>query len=209
MKKHCISIALVLISIANYAIGKDWVLTNAINGWNATDLVRLYFHNSDLQVQWAWQALSQYHFRGNEQVLDFGAGDGKLSALISTLVPEGKVVGVDISKEMIAFASKVFPACTYRNLNFIVAEDVDFGKEIICDRKFDLVTSFCVFHLIPNLVIVLTNIKEKMMPDAKLVLTFPIGGNPEFFKAASEEMATRGWVFPSPTQDSKQMRRSR
>lgn len=187
------------------ALGKDWALEDSSKGWNSRDLVSLYFHNSELQTQWAWEALSHYSFKGNERVLDFGAGDGKLSAMISFMVANGSVTGVDISEEMCSYASKMFPTSYYKNLKFIPTKAVDF-EAISFPNKFDVVTSFCVFHLVPNPVRVLSNIKQHMHAKSKLILTFPIGGNQEFFQAASEEMAKRGWSFPAATEGTKAMR---
>jgi trans-aconitate 2-methyltransferase len=199
MKKKIIALVLAFVMLSMQVFAKDWA------GWNEDNLIRLYFHNSELQTQWAWTALSHYPLQGNERVLDFGSGDGKLSALISRMVPKGKVTGVDISKEMVAFASKMFPVYAYANLNFISSEDIDFSQNTFLE-KFDLVTSFCVFHLIPNPVKVLKNIKETMKSKGKLILTFPIKANPELIQAASEEMAIRGLSFPVPTEESLQMR---
>src|SRR5437016_4520222 len=88
---------------------QNWALQDANAGWNSRELVTLYYHNSELQTQWAWRALCKYHFQGNERVLDFGSGDGKLSALISCMVPQGSVTGIDLSKEMTVYASQMFP----------------------------------------------------------------------------------------------------
>lgn len=186
-------------------VGEDWALKDSSKGWNSRDLVSLYFHNSELQTQWAWQALSHYSFRGNERILDFGAGDGKLSAMMSFIVAQGTVTGLDLSEEMSAYASKMFPRNYYKNLTFIPTKSVDF-EGIFFPEKFDVVTSFCVFHLVPNPVTVLRNIKQHMNPNSKFILTFPIGGNLEFSRAASEEMRKRGWNLPSPTDGTKDMR---
>lgn len=192
-----------LLFLSSNLFAKDWALEDASLGWNNRELVSLYFHNSELQTQGAWGALSNYRFVGTERVLDFGTGDGKIAALISRMV-SNKVCGVDISKEMIFYASKMFPTHVYKNLEFSVSS-LDFA-DMVFPEKFDVVTSFYVFHIVPNSSKVLKNIKQHMQPHGKLILTFPIGGNLEFFQAAAEEMALRGWDFPPPTEESKQMR---
>jgi|GEM_PF-1695275 len=200
-------LSLLLIGMLSFfpAHATNWSLEDPSKGWNSKELIVLYFHNSELQTQWAWEALSHYSFQDNEHVLDFGAGDGKLSALISFMVPKGSVCGIDISEEMMHFALKMFPSSIYKNLNFFPTHNLDL-KEISFPSKFDLITSFCVFHLVPQPKKVLEEMKLHMHPNSKLVATFPIGGNPDFFKAASEEMAKRGWNFPAPTDGTKAMR---
>lgn len=192
-----------LLFFSSTLFGQDWALKDPTLGWNNRQLVSLYFHNSELQTQGAWGALSNYRFLGTERVLDFGTGDGKIAALISRMVAN-KVQGVDISKEMIFYASKMFPTHDYKNLEFSLSS-IDFS-DMLFPEKFDVVTSFYVFHLLPNPSNVLTNIKSHMQPHGKLILTFPIGKNFEFYRAASEEMALRGWDFPSATEESQQMR---
>lgn len=184
---------------------QNWSLQDANAGWNSRELVTLYFHNSEPQTQWAWQALSKYRFQGSERVLDFGSGDGKLSALMSFMVPQGSVTGVDISKEMTLYASQMFPKYAYSNLFFTQSGDVDFANATF-PEKFDLVTSFCVFHLVPHSRTVIKEIKAKMKAGACFVATLPIQAARAFYQAASEEMTMRGWSFPAATEESVQMR---
>ncbi len=198
--KHILLVLLLCTSLC----GEDWSLKDKDLGWNSRELVNLYFHNSELQTQWAWEALSHYHVKGNETILDFGSGDGKLSALLSFMAPKGNVVGVDLSSEMVSYATKMFP---YKNLLFQESADIDFSQ-VTFPEKFDLVTAFCVFHLIPNPSTVLTNINAEMKPGGHLVMTLPIGKNPDFFRAVSDEMSARGWQMPAPTSGSLQMRDS-
>lgn len=53
---------------------------NTDQGWNCDELAKMYFHNSEIQRQWAWESLSKVSFSGSEKILDFGCGDGKISA---------------------------------------------------------------------------------------------------------------------------------
>ena len=204
MKKtffYILAIVLCTTSLATY--GKDCPPEDISFGWNTRELVTLYFHNSEPQTQWAWEALSLYRLKGDENVLDFGSGDGKLSALISFMVPQGKVTGFDISKEMVFYAKKMFPSYHYKNLTFQVSPDIDFS-EVKFSEQFDVVTSFCVFHLVQNPITVLRNIKNQMKLGGHLIMTLPIGINLEFFQAASDEMTARGWNIPSSIKEAKQ-----
>ena len=47
--------------------------------------------------------ISEVNINGNEVVLDLGCGDGVLTEQLSTLVPDGKVIGIDSSIDMISF----------------------------------------------------------------------------------------------------------
>jgi trans-aconitate methyltransferase len=53
----------------------------------------------------AEEVLALLDLKGAEQILDIGCGNGKIRAEIAARVPKGSVVGVDPSREMIAFTS--------------------------------------------------------------------------------------------------------
>jgi trans-aconitate methyltransferase len=86
--------------------------------WNAAD----YAANSATQQIWARELIAQLHLRGDEQVLDVGCGDGKVTAEIAQAVPRGSVIGVDASPQMIEFAQKTFPSGKIPNLEFHVMD---------------------------------------------------------------------------------------
>ncbi|MCK5217701.1 MAG: methyltransferase domain-containing protein [Methanosarcinales archaeon] len=82
--------------------------------WNAKE----YANFSAEQQKWAEELLSKLALKGNERVLDIGCGDGKITAGIAQLLPEGSVLGIDNSKEMIRFAKENFPLEQFTNLTF-------------------------------------------------------------------------------------------
>ncbi|KAF7942614.1 uncharacterized protein EAE97_006068 [Botrytis byssoidea] len=78
----------------------------------------------------------------NIQILDIGCGPGNLTAHISSLVPDGKVIGIDPSSSRIALALSTYGEQT--NLEFYegIAEDLArFG-----DESFDAVFMNSTFH---------------------------------------------------------------
>lgn len=163
----------------------SWKLDGAHEGWKDEFLVLKYFHNSESQRQWAWHLLGTYRFTGNERILDFGCGDGKVTAEISHFVPQGSVLGVDLSPSMITFANRVFSSASYPNLSFKATADVDFTHQIF-NEQYDLICSFCVFHLVANPTQVLSNLRECLADNGKLLIVIPCGSNPALLQAANE-----------------------
>ena len=51
-------------------------------------------------------------------VLDIGCGDGKITAKLDARVPWGKVLGIDLSSEIVNFASGKYPPEICTNLAF-------------------------------------------------------------------------------------------
>ncbi|SRR5579883_2204006 len=130
--------------------------------WVAED----YYQNSQFQFDHAEAALSKYHFSGNEHVLDVGCGDGKITAIISTLVPNGKVIGIDSSQQMIDFAREEF-GNKYKNLFFSVcrAENISF------ENSFDLIVSFACLHWVEDQLAFLLGAKRALKTNGKIIIT--------------------------------------
>jgi len=94
------------------------------------------------QKEWGNRLISELEFIGNEVILDLGCGDGILTEQLSTLVPQGKVIGIDASIGMIKTAKKT----KKNNLSFICKDinDLDF---VNC---FDVIFSNATLHWVKN-----------------------------------------------------------
>jgi trans-aconitate 2-methyltransferase len=56
---------------------------------------------SDPQLKWGMEALERLKPRGDETVVDAGCGTGRVTAALAELLPRGRVIAVDSSKEMV------------------------------------------------------------------------------------------------------------
>jgi trans-aconitate methyltransferase len=122
-----------------------------------------YSRRSQLQEAMACEVLALIDLAGSERVLDVGCGDGKITAQIATRVPDGSVVGIDPSRDMIAFASSRFPRSTHANLRFEVAD----ARSLPYRDEFDFVVSFNALHWIPDQDAALQSIRALMKRDAR------------------------------------------
>ncbi len=137
--------------------------------WDAKD-----YHKSSLeQKKWGIELLDKIEFSGDEQVLDVGCGDGKLTAEIAQRVPEGSVVGIDKSKDMIRFACELYHTEAFPNLSFMLLDacNLDFNQ------KFDLVFSNAALHWISDHPSLLQRIKKSMKRGAKIIAQMGGKGN--------------------------------
>lgn len=130
--------------------------------WDAED----YSSSSSQQKKWGRELLAKLHLEGHERVLDIGCGDGILAVEIADLVPEGSVLGIDSSKEMIQHASESFPPEEYPNISWMVldATHLDFEGE------FDVVFSNATLHWIKDHLPVLHGIKRSLVPDGTVLI---------------------------------------
>jgi len=91
--------------------------------------------------------ISEMTWTRNELILDYGCGPGSTGAELILPVAEAtdsKVLAVDISEEMVQFASKNFknPRVTYAVGNILDGDDFPFN-----DIKVDKIFSIYVLHL--------------------------------------------------------------
>ncbi len=107
----------------------------------------------------AEEVLSLLDLKGTEQILDVGCGNGKTTAEIAARVPQGAVVGVDASADMIAFAAA--HGALHPNLQFAVAD----ARHLPYQHQFDLVVSFNALHWIPEQEQALKSIHSALKPD--------------------------------------------
>jgi trans-aconitate 2-methyltransferase len=127
-----------------------------------------YKDHSAGQLQGGLDALNNLKFQGNESVLDIGSGDGKLTAAIAERVPQGTVVGIDASNNMITEAQKGFAAI--KNLSFKLARAEEFVSP---DQQYNLVTSFSAFHWVADAGKSFKNIFAMLKPAGQLLIRTP------------------------------------
>ena len=83
-----------------------------------------------------------------ETVLDLGSGAGFDAFLAAAKVGDsGKVIGVDMTKEMIALAKQNTKKSGYKNVEFRLGEIEDLPVD---DNSIDLIISNCVINLSPE-----------------------------------------------------------
>jgi arsenite methyltransferase len=103
-----------------------------------------------------------------EQVLDLGSGAGTDSLVAAQMVgPEGRVVGLDMTAEMVAKARASAAAMGATNVAFVEgdAERLPFG-----DASFDVVISNGVIDLIPDKDAVFAELHRVLRPGGRLQL---------------------------------------
>lgn len=163
--------------------------------WDAAN----YFKNSSEQQRWARELLEKIEFSKHAKVLDIGCGDGKITAEIAGLVPNGSVLGIDSSKEMVNFAKEQFPKKIFPNLTFMYGDAMDLNF----DNEFDTVVSFACLHWVINNLKVLERISRSLKPHGQVLLQFVGRGDASVMTVTQQVIATPKWHsyfedFPFP-----------
>lgn len=155
--------------------------------WDPAD----YEKSSSAQFKWAMDLIAGLNLKGSERALDIGCGDGKITARLADLLPEGKVVGVDLSPEMISFARSNHSPEKSHNLSFQVADAADLPFR----EEFDLVVSFACLHWIRDHQPVLSGIRHSLVPGGRILLQCGgLGNAADLLDLATELFQDEKWA---------------
>ena len=133
------------------------------DNWNAKD----YAKHSKAQEVWAKELIKKLDLKGDENILDLGCGDAKVTALLKKATA-GCVVGVDKSQAMIQLATQSYP-----NISFLEMD----ARTLSFDNKFDIIFSNAVLHWIHDQQSVLKGVYKALKPNGKILLQFGGYGN--------------------------------
>lgn len=181
MKKIVFAVSLFTFSFITtfnaFAITQDY--------WNGED----YYKNSSSQKDAANDLMKFVPLNGNEHILDVGCGDGKITADIASKIPNGSIIGLDISTSMIEFAKKTFPQNKYPNVQFVIkdAQDLDYKNQ------FDVVFSFTALQWIQNHDGFLKAAHASLKSSGILAITMPLGPPQALDRAVNEVISTPEW----------------
>ena len=150
-----------------------------------------YARRSGLQAAMANEVLALLELDGSERILDVGCGDGRITAEIAARVPQGSVVGVDRSHDMVSFASKHFDPEVHPNVRFEVAD----AASLPFRGEFDLVVSFNALHWLPEQDAPLRSIRAALRPEGLAQLRLvPIGARKSLENVLEETRLTARWA---------------
>ncbi len=120
-------------------------------------------------------------------VLDLGCGSGMDALMAARLVgPEGRVIGIDMTEEMVGKAHRALTECGLKNVEIRtgIAHRLDLERESV-----DLIISNGVINLCPNKEQVLAELFRILRPGGRMQLadmSLVDGVNPELLERVGE-----------------------
>jgi ubiquinone/menaquinone biosynthesis C-methylase UbiE len=126
------------------------------------------------------------------RVLDAGCGPGTETLLLTRLVPDGEVVGIDLAAGMVQTAFASAQRRGVRNVAFYQADVARLPDEF--EANFDAVFSFGAFHHYPDPAAAVREMRRVLIPGGRACVIDP---GPAWFKAVSSpwaKWADPGWV---------------
>lgn len=140
--------------------------------WNST----VYHRLSAPQVSWGKKVLSRIRLRGDELVLDAGCGTGRLTADLLEALPRGRVVGVDLSQNMLLSAREHL-APRFESRLHLLACDL---QQLPFKGAFDVVVSTAAFHWVLDHDLLFKNLHDALVPSGWLEAQ--CGGGPNLVR---------------------------
>lgn len=134
-------------------------------------------------------------------ILDVGCGGGKTINRLAQLAPNGKVIGVDYSVEMVKFSKKINKNLIDQKRVEIIAESVE--KMSFKDNFFDLTTAFEAYYFWTNLSNAFEEIKRVLKPGGKLLLV-----NEMLYKVSPAKLVEETHVKLFPLEEIQNVMRS-
>ncbi len=154
--------------------------------WNAVE----YAKHASVQQQWARELINKLKLKGNERILDIGSGDGKITAELAANVPNGFVIGIDNSDEMIRLSQSRYLTSNVKNLKF---QKVD-ARELPFENEFDIIFSNAALHWVLDHKPVLHGIHKGLKESGKALLQMGGRGNAEDIKVTLDTLiSTDEW----------------
>jgi trans-aconitate 2-methyltransferase len=176
--------------------------------WDA----QTYDRVSDPQFQWGLEVLDRLELNGDEYVMDAGCGSGRVTARMLERLPDGRVICVDASEQMIEKAREALgERASYRVADL---------AELQVDEPVDVVFSTATFHWVSDHDRLFSALHETLRPGGRLVAQCGGEGNVADHARAIITVASRPefaphfgdmevmWNFASPEETEERLRRA-
>jgi trans-aconitate 2-methyltransferase len=149
--------------------------------WNPRD----YAQHSKTQEILARELLTQIDLRPDDTVLDIGCGDGRTTADIARSVPNGSVVGIDLSADMVAYATTQHCPSKTHNLRFARAD----AAALPFTSEFSVVFSNASLHWVCDQRAAVQGIARALRPGGRAIAQLGGQGNVADVIASFERVA--------------------
>jgi trans-aconitate 2-methyltransferase len=174
--------------------------------WDA----QTYDRVSDPQYEWGLEVLDRLELAGDEYVMDAGCGSGRVTAKLLERLPDGRVICVDASEQMIEVARQSLGD----RATYVVAD----LSQLEVDEPVDAIFSTATFHWILDHDKLFAHLHGALRPGGRLVAQCGGAGNVAQHAKAIATVATRPeyidhfegltlmWNFASPEETEQRLR---
>ena len=137
--------------------------------WNADS----YHKVSTPQVDWGTVTLARLPLDGDELVLDVGCGTGRLTEKLLERLPNGRVVGIDLSANMLNVAGEFLRSRFGGQIHLVLAD----AARLPVREAADAVFSTATFHWVRDHAQLFRSLLAALKPGGRLVAQCGGGAN--------------------------------
>ena len=141
---------------------------------------KAYQQASAHQQEWGARLIDELDLTGSERILDVGCGDGRLTARLADLVPNGAVVGIDASAAMIEVARR-------HERGNLAVQLLDVTQSSFRD-EFDIVFSNSTLHWVKDHVKLLALLHAALKTGGILRVQFAADGTATTFNRVAQDL---------------------
>jgi trans-aconitate 2-methyltransferase len=186
--------------------------------WDA----QTYDQISEPQYEWGLEVLDRLEPLADEAIIDAGCGSGRVTERLLERLPDGRIVGVDGSAEMIKVAEEKFAGDD--RVTLIVSDLLDLTRELLksngAPTAMDAVFSTATFHWITDHDKLFSRVHSVLRPGGRLVAQCGGEGNVAEHARAIASVATEPeyidhfegmammWNFANPVETEERLRRA-
>jgi trans-aconitate 2-methyltransferase len=149
--------------------------------WNSAAYHRL----SAPQVSWGKKVLSRLSLRGDEVMLDAGCGTGRLTRELLEALPKGRVVGIDVSKNMLRTAREHLVPQFGNRLSLVACDFLHLPFQ----PAFNGIVSTAAFHWVLDHDKLFANLHNALLPGGWLEAQCGGGPNVARLRARADALA--------------------
>ena len=136
-------------------------------------------------VHWGATAIAHLRLNGNETVLDLGCGTGRDAEHLLRLLPNGHVVAVDGSGQMLSALRRRLA----NDLNRVTVVHADLRQPLRLPQAVDAAVSVATLHWLPDHAAVFRNVAAALRPGGQLIAECGGYGNIVTFRTALREVS--------------------
>ncbi len=181
--------------------------------WNAS----VYHQVSNPHVDWGQRVIAGLDLAGNETVIDAGCGTGRVTAMLLERLPHGRVIGVDLSQNMLDQAEESLSPRWPGQVGFIKSDLLSLTPDAV-GGQVDLVFSTATFHWVRDHDLLFQRLFDLLAPAGRLLAQ--CGGGPNIAKSNARITALTieppyaehfadfdyPWLFATPEETEQRMR---
>lgn len=147
-----------------------------------------YHEHSSAQQDAALSLLRSIALKGTERVLDVGCGSGNVTQKIVEKVPNGSVLGTDISQDMIDFSKNEFSHIS--NLQFLQQD----AQKLSYKNEFEVIFSSFALQWLEDPNAFFSAAYEGLKDHGLLVATIPLGVSDALEQSLAEVTSRPEWA---------------